>query len=135
MASADVLGAPGLPGGAMSFYAPNLSRDSLKRSYSAFAASDEMPTECSHFDPEKHLAFEAPAKVHTLADIGLSADCGISPVAVSEPFRLFSKEAVMEMRKEILADKVMNEYSYTSDIAPKQLRGYAPKYGLFLIVT
>lgn len=133
MASADVLGAPGMPGGAMDFYSPRLGPvDSLKighlkRSFAAFAASDEMPTECSHFDPEKHLTFEPPTRVHTMVDIGLPASSGISPVAVSEPFRLFSQEAVMEMRKEILAEKVLKDYSYTSDIAPMQLRGYAPK--------
>jgi hypothetical protein len=62
-----------------------------------------------------------------MEDIGLSKSNGISPVAVSEPFPLFTEEAVDIMRKECLSDKVLEEYSWTSDIAPKQLRGYASK--------
>jgi len=67
-----------------------------------------------------------------MEDIGLPMTYGISPVAVSEPFRLFTEEAVNIMRAEILADEVQNSYSYTSDIAPKQIRGYAPKHCKFV---
>jgi hypothetical protein len=62
-----------------------------------------------------------------MEDIGYSSTSGVSPIAVSEPFRLFSEEAVDIMRTEVLAKEVQENYSYTSDIAPKQLRGYAPK--------
>jgi hypothetical protein len=62
-----------------------------------------------------------------MTDLSLPADIGVSPVAVSEPFHLFSKEAIDVMRSEVLDEKVYNEYSITSDIAPRQIRGYAPK--------
>ncbi len=62
-----------------------------------------------------------------MEEIGYSATSGVSPIAVSEPFRLFSEEAVDIMRGEVLDEEVQEKYSYTSDIAPKQLRGYAPK--------
>jgi hypothetical protein len=134
MAAAEVYGAPGLPGAALhhgNFDFPaynNHSIQSLKRSFAAYTSNtDEIATRGSSFDPNKHLVYEGPTKVHTMEDIGYAASKGVSPVAVSEPFQLFSDEAIMEMRKEIFADKVMNDYSYTSDIAPKQLRGYAPK--------
>jgi len=48
--------------------------------------------------------------------IGLTSSNGVFSVAVSEPFQLFSD-----------SDVVMEEYSYASDIAPKQLGGYARK--------
>ncbi|KAH8602736.1 hypothetical protein B0O99DRAFT_499353 [Bisporella sp. PMI_857] len=67
-----------------------------------------------------------------MEDIGLPASNGVSPVAVSEPFRLFSEDAVNIMRGEIFSKEVQENYSYTSDIAPKQLRGYAPKHGKFI---
>lgn len=134
MAAAEVYGAPGLPGSALNYdnvdfaaYS-NPAIHSLKRTFAAYSASaEDITTRGSSFDPNKHLVYEGPTKVHTMEEIGYSASNGVSPVAVSEPFQLFSEEAIMEMRKEILADKVMNKYSYTSDIAPKQLRGYAPK--------
>ncbi|EHL02709.1 hypothetical protein M7I_1225 [Glarea lozoyensis 74030] len=68
-----------------------------------------------------------------MEDIGYPSNNGVSPNAVSEPFRLFSEEAVDIMRSEVLNKEVQENYSYTSDIAPKQLRGYAPKrHGKFI---
>lgn len=61
-----------------------------------------------------------------MEELGYSNDSGVSPIAVSNPFKLFTEEAVQLMRDEVLSDEVQNGYSYTSDIAPKQLRGYAP---------
>ncbi|KAI9744805.1 MAG: hypothetical protein M1818_001730 [Claussenomyces sp. TS43310] len=139
MASAEVLGIPGLPGGAFNTYNDSSfspSQESMTRSYATFvgmdSSIDELPTRASHFDANKHLVYEGPTKVHTMEDIGLQASNGVSPIAVSEPFRLFSKEAIMEMRKEIFAENVLNKYCYQSDIAPMQLRGYAPKEAKFI---
>lgn len=79
------------------------------------------------FDPKKHLSFAPPSKVYTMADIGLPKDTGVSPLAVSEPFPLFTPEAVMRMREEVLNDEVMNKCQYSSNLAQAQLRGYADK--------
>jgi len=48
-------------------------------------------------------------------------------VAVSQPFKLFSDEAVQQMRSEILQPQVMENCGYQSNIAASQVRGYAPK--------
>ena len=107
---------------------PKETQESLKRSFAKYLATDiSTPAVGKLFFPSKHLAYEEPEYIHTMEDIGFSATSGVSPVAVSEPFRLFSEEAVDIMRKEILSKEVQEKYSYTSDIAPKQLRGYAPK--------
>jgi hypothetical protein len=107
---------------------PKETQESLKRSFAKYLATDNStPPVGKLFFPSKHLAYEEPEYIHTMEDIGFSATSGVSPVAVSEPFRLFSEEAVDIMRKEILSKEVQEKYSYTSDIAPKQLRGYAPK--------
>lgn len=119
MASADILNLPGM-GNAMSFYDHKPAMvDSTK--------TNTEHVECSPttFDAERHIEFEPPAKIIKMSDISLPSDIGISPVALSEPFRLFSKEAVMAMRKEIMSDKVMKNYSHNSDVACTQLRGYA----------
>jgi len=62
-----------------------------------------------------------------MKDIGYREDTGVSPVAVSQPFRLFSQEAVERFREEVLSDEVRAKYSYKSNLAPLQVRGYAPK--------
>lgn len=79
------------------------------------------------FDPAVHIARYTKPKVHTMESIGLGT-LGISPVAVSEPFEMFTKDAVMHMRDEVLSDEVWENCSYSSNRAPCQIRGMAPKY-------
>jgi hypothetical protein len=136
MATPDVFVQPGTPDPLFSkiVNSPRLNpsaketQESLKRSFAKYLASDNVsPPVGKLFDPSKHLTFEEPTYIHTMEDIGYPSSNGVSPVAVSEPFRLFSEEAVNIMRGEILDPEVQEKYSYTSDIAPKQVRGYAPK--------
>jgi len=79
------------------------------------------------FNPQKHLTFSPPEEIIHMTDIGYPADAGVSPVAVSQPFRLFSKEAVEQMRAEIFNPAVMENCGYRSNIAACQLRGYCPQ--------
>lgn len=79
------------------------------------------------FLPAEHLAFEKPPEIIKMTDIGYAEDTGVSPVAVSQPFQLFSKSAIQQMRDEVLSPQVMTEYQYKSNIAAMQLRGYAAK--------
>lgn len=79
------------------------------------------------FDPAEHLTFTPPEQVIMMTDLGYPADIGVSPVAVSQPFKLFSNEAVHQMRSEILHPQVMKNCGYQSNIAASQVRGYAPK--------
>ena len=92
------------------------------------ATSDRSSVE---FDPDKHIAYKPPPQIVTMEEIGYPKDKGVSPVAVSQPFRLFSEEAVQQMRSEILNPEVMDKCSYRSNIAACQLRGYATKYAPF----
>lgn len=107
---------------------PKQTQESLKRSFAKYLSADHgSPGVGKLFSPSKHLNYEAPKVVHTMEDLGFPASQGVSQVAVSEPFRLFSEEAVNIMRAEILDPEVKANYSYSSDIASSQLRGYAPK--------
>lgn len=67
-----------------------------------------------------------------MADLSFPPDQGISPIAVSEPFELFSKDAVRHMRNEVLSDEVWDNCRFSSSIAACQLRGMSPKYVFFL---
>lgn len=79
------------------------------------------------FDPKKHIAYIPPSEIIMMKDIGYAEDIGVSPVAVSQPFQLFSKETIRHMREEIFKPEVMDNCSFSSNIAACQLRGYAPK--------
>lgn len=104
------------------------TQESLKRSFAKYLAADHgSPAVGKLFNPHKHIQYEEPAHIYTMEEIGFSASKGVSPVAVSDPFRLFSEDAVNIMRNEVFDPEVQTKYSYTSDIAPKQIRGYAPK--------
>ncbi|KAL8709119.1 MAG: hypothetical protein Q9220_006140 [cf. Caloplaca sp. 1 TL-2023] len=87
------------------------------------------------FDPKKHIQYEPPAKVHTMKDLNLPENTGISPVAVSEPFRLFSIDAIHRMRAEVLSQNVWDNCQYSSNLAQCQLRGFAAKYAPFVYDT
>lgn len=79
------------------------------------------------FDPKVHLDFKEPEKVIMMEDIGFSKDTGISPIAVTEPFSMFTEECVQIFRDEVLSDEVQKHCAVESNIAACQVRGYAAK--------
>lgn len=79
------------------------------------------------FDPSKHIQFMSPSKIWTMKELDYPKNQGISPVGVSEPFPLFSAEAVKQMRAEILSDNVWQKYKFSSNLSDCMLRGYAPE--------
>ncbi|KAL8808348.1 MAG: hypothetical protein Q9182_000168 [Xanthomendoza sp. 2 TL-2023] len=87
------------------------------------------------FNPTEHIQYEPPARVHTMKDLSLPENTGISPVAVSEPFRLFTTEAVHRMRAEVLSKDVWDNCKYSSNLAQCQLRGFAAQYAPFVYDT
>ncbi|KAI1083052.1 hypothetical protein F5B20DRAFT_568806 [Whalleya microplaca] len=95
-------------------------------------ASQKAKVGKDDFNPSRHLAFKEKPKVYTMKELGLPEDTGISPVAVSEPFPLFTEEAVMRMRQEVLSPEVLKNCQYSSNLAQCQLRGYANKYAPFV---
>ncbi|KAI9739548.1 MAG: hypothetical protein M1834_006264 [Cirrosporium novae-zelandiae] len=82
-----------------------------KHNFTPIIIRDKHTEKLTHnFDPKKHVAFEPPEKVWQMIDIGFPHSKGVSPVAVSEPFRLFSAEAIQEMRNEVLSDEIWNNH-------------------------
>lgn len=114
MAAVDVQSQPSMP---KSAFRPIIEGASSKRKL------------VDDFDPKKHIAFKPPPEIIMMKDLGYAENTGVSPVAVSQPFHLFSQQAIMQMREEIMNPKVMEECKYQSNIAACQIRGYAPKYG------
>ncbi|KAK5096613.1 hypothetical protein LTS08_007486 [Lithohypha guttulata] len=94
------------------------------------ALAVEVPPKLA-FDPKKHINHVPPKKIWTMTEIE-RGNQGVSPNAVSEPFSLFTEEAVKQMRAEILSKPVLENCTYQSNLSPCQLRGYAPKYAPFV---
>ncbi|KAK3681007.1 hypothetical protein B0T22DRAFT_445698 [Podospora appendiculata] len=100
--------------------------------FQPITTTPDNPPAKDAFDPAKHLNFSPPSKTYSMTDLGLPEGTGISPLAVSEPFPLFTQEAVLRMREEVLSKDVMRNCQYSSPLAQAQLRGYANKYAPFV---
>jgi len=87
-----------------------------------------LPPAPVSFDPEKHLVYQAPTKVRSMTDVGYPEGTGISPVAISEGFNLFSREAVELMRVEAFSDRAWDEcFFVASNSTACMIRGHCPK--------
>ncbi|KAF7594251.1 hypothetical protein BBP40_009803 [Aspergillus hancockii] len=83
------------------------------------------------FDATKHVNFEFPKMVVTMKDIGLDG-LGITPTAVSEPFPLFTEEAIKQMRAEVFSRQILEKYQVGSEMAINMVRGYCPENSSFV---
>jgi hypothetical protein len=80
------------------------------------------------FDPEKHMNFSPPSKFYTLNELGLSPEGAISPVAITEPFPLFTPEGIEEIRADLFRREMLEKHMYKEPKHPGvyKLRGYGP---------
>ncbi|KAJ6103499.1 hypothetical protein N7486_005926 [Penicillium sp. IBT 16267x] len=77
------------------------------------------------FDPEKHLSFQPPEGFITLKELGLSDEKAISPVAITQPFPLFSIEGVTQMRADLFRKEVVEKHGYATVKGCYKMRGYS----------
>ncbi|KAH9860787.1 hypothetical protein J1614_012120 [Plenodomus biglobosus] len=99
--------------------------------FSQATGSDSTARDTPVFDPKQHLVFEQTPDTLSMQDIGFAPDIGVSPVAVTEAFPLFSPEAIRIMRSEIAKPEVTANHAFSSNIAAAQLRGYARDHAPF----
>lgn len=116
MAAAGVLRQPAMQPSMPTTFKPIIKNGATKRKLAGI-----------DFDPKQHLAYQPPESIIMMKDIGYAEDTGVSPVAVSQPFQLFTPEAIQKFRDEVLSPDVMKNCFYKSSLAACQLRGYAPK--------
>ncbi|OAR01689.1 hypothetical protein LLEC1_02198 [Akanthomyces lecanii] len=74
------------------------------------------------WNPQKHVAPKTQIKQHLMKDIGLDGH-GISPVAVTDPFPLFTNDAMAQMRREIFSEPVLRDCRFKSDFCANMIRG------------
>lgn len=86
------------------------------------------------FDAASHLAFEPPANVVSMNDIGLDGQ-GISQTAVSDPFPLFTQSAIQQIRAEVFSENVLKDCQFSSTFSRYMIRGMGPAYGTLFPTT
>lgn len=74
------------------------------------------------FDAERHINFQAPSKVYTMKEIGLEGH-GVSAITASEPFPLFTEDAIKQMRAEIFCGPVLEDCQFSSTFDKNMIRG------------
>ncbi|KAK4499960.1 hypothetical protein PRZ48_008146 [Zasmidium cellare] len=120
MATVDVQTAPAMP------------KANFKPIIRASLAAKKDSHGTAVFDPKVHLSYKAPENTIMMEDIGFTKDSGICPIAVSEPFSLFTEECIQLFRDEVLSEEVQKNCAVESNIAACQVRGYAAKYAPFI---
>ena len=75
------------------------------------------------FEAKKHLNFIPPTKRFTMADFGYEGQ-GISEIAASEPFQLYTEESVEQICAELFSEAVLKDHQYQSTFAKNMIRGY-----------
>ena len=85
-----------------------------------------------HFDPKKHLRFDMPKKVYTLEDLKFPFKQEAGNVAATDPFPLFTKEAIVQIRRELFSPRTIRNCMTTRRLGSAQVRGAAPQYSPFL---
>lgn len=109
----------------------------LKQTYEDLVKSNTAGTKVE-FDPAKHLSYynDDSLQKHkfnntrrlTMEELGLSNANQISPIGVSDPFPLFTEEAISIMRQEILEKEVFLKYARYSNSSTTgkdcSIRGY-----------
>ncbi|KAI1054219.1 hypothetical protein LB506_010285 [Fusarium annulatum] len=87
-------------------------------------------TPIEEFDAQKHVKFEFPKRTYTMKEWGYENQ-GVSPIAASDPFSLFTEAAVKQVRRELLSEEVLRTCQYASTFTKNQIRGYTQKQAPF----
>ncbi|ORY91689.1 hypothetical protein BCR35DRAFT_349472 [Leucosporidium creatinivorum] len=90
-----------------------------------------MSNVASAFDPAVHLCYKKPESVFTMKDLALE-DEGISPIGVTAPFPLFTREGVTELRRNVLSPEVLDKYTVSSYISAFQGREFTKDVAPFV---
>lgn len=83
------------------------------------------------FSAQDHLEYVPPSKILSMQDLGLEPT-PLSSIATTEPFPFMSHEAVLQHRKELFSEDVLNNCMHHTRPGSVQIRGMAPRYAPFI---
>lgn len=86
------------------------------------------------FDPKKHLNYSGISGIHSMEELG-HKDKGISNIAITEPFAMFTQEAIDIMRSEMLDRKVLEKHYCPTSPTSGHVRGHRPHEAPFTHAT
>ncbi|KAJ9228278.1 hypothetical protein DTO271D3_5660 [Paecilomyces variotii] len=112
--------------------APAILEDhnSTTQIHESIPADIAIKSSSDSFNPDKHLAYQPPARTHTLKDLHLD-ESPISPIASTDPFPFLSAEGVHAFRRDIFSSDVLANCMYNTRPGSVQIRGMAPRYAPF----
>lgn len=90
-----------------------------------------VTSKAAKFNPARHIAYSPPANILRMSDLG-QPPTELSPVASTEPFPLLSHEAVLQHRREIFSDDVLDNCLHHTRPGSVQIRGMVPRYAQFI---
>ncbi|OQV02324.1 hypothetical protein CLAIMM_07542 [Cladophialophora immunda] len=105
--------------------------DQGEPSFASMASRGGAESRTCPLNPKKHLNFINPEQVFTMKDIGLEG-AGVSPLALTSPFSLFTEEAIRQMRAEIFSPVVLQDHHVSSDFASDMVKGFPPSAAPFI---
>lgn len=91
-----------------------------------YLIEEAKTTEKQIFNAREHLNFQSPHRIVTMEELGLQG-CGISPNAVSDPFPLFTEDAVKQIRAEVFSEESLEHCQFASTFCKNMIRGMGPK--------
>lgn len=83
------------------------------------------------FDPAKHIAMHGDHEILKMADLNPTFTSPISAHAAAQ-IPLATKEAVMEMRRELFSKEVLDNCLHSTRPGAVQLRGHSPRFTPFI---
>lgn len=90
-----------------------------------YLIDEARKTEPATWNPDEHLAYQPPSNIVTMKVISLEGH-GISEMAISDPFPLSSREAIIQVRREVFSKEVVKDCRYGSDYTANMVRGMGP---------
>ncbi|RSL84763.1 hypothetical protein CEP52_016351 [Fusarium oligoseptatum] len=103
-------------------------RPTTKLPQDVIDAARAIPVE--EFDARKHVCFEPPKRIYTMEEWGYENQ-GVSHIAGSDPFPLFTEAAVKQVRRELFSEEVLRTSQYASTFTKNQIRGYSKEMAPF----
>ncbi|KAJ9608213.1 hypothetical protein H2200_007201 [Cladophialophora chaetospira] len=98
---------------------------SVNHAFEKFEPIVTGPSAPARFDPVAHLCFQPPTSVVTLQELLLPEKDAVSPVAITEPFPLFTLEGVKQMRADLFRKEIVNRYGDRTKRNCYKMRGYS----------
>lgn len=82
------------------------------------------PYKAPEFNPKNHMCYKPPDKTITFAELNLNPKTATSPIAITTPFPLLTREGVQALRADIFRHEIVAKYGSLKYPGVYRIRGY-----------